>query len=46
MVAAGIYMIYRSWDQLERLADDSANLLGFILLFGILALAMGRVLRS
>lgn len=39
-------MIYRSWDDLERMADDGVNLFGFILILGILTLAVVRVLRA
>ena len=46
VAAGGIYMIYRSWDQLESMADDGTNLFGILLLIGVLALAIGRVLRD
>ncbi|WP_170110491.1 hypothetical protein [Flavilitoribacter nigricans] len=46
VAAGGIYLLYRSWDNLERLADDWVNLFGIILIFGVLVLAITRVLRA
>lgn len=46
MAAGGIYLTYRSWDELERMADDGATLFGFLLLIGVLALAIRQVLRA
>ena len=46
VLAAGIYLIYRSWDELERMTDDVTILFGAVLIVGLLALAIGRVLRA
>ena len=46
VAAGGIYLLYRSWDDLERMADDSLTLLGFLLIIGMLGWAAGRVLRA
>ncbi len=46
VVAAGIYMIYRSWDAIEDLAKNWETFFGFILLLGFLVFALNRVLRS
>lgn len=46
VACGGIYLLYRSWDDLERMADDGLNLFGFLLIIGALILAVGKVLRS
>jgi uncharacterized membrane protein len=46
VAAGGIYILYRSRDQIEHLADDWVTLLGSVLVFGLLSLGVVRVLRS
>lgn len=46
VVAGGIYLLYRSWDDLESMADDWVNLFGMLLIFSLLAIAVVRVLRA
>lgn len=46
VACGGIYLLYRSWDDLERMADNGLNLFGFLLIIGALILAVGKVLRS
>lgn len=46
VAAGGIYLLYRSRDAFERLADDWVNLMGILLIFGVIILAIGRVLRA
>lgn len=46
VAAAGVYVVYRSWDQLEQLTDDWVSLFGSLLLIGLLSIGVVRVLRS
>lgn len=46
VAAGGIYLLYRSWDNLEKMADDGLTLFGYLLIIGVLIIAVVKVLRA